>query len=200
MKINKNSWHYKVYAWTYEWGPPSHTNLCSYVQRMFWRSLWKVLYGTVVYLLYFLVMTPVAFLFGNRPSLFDKESSHYDQKLFKKYRGWYAYGFELYPGYILLPIALLYGEYQWWKHGLFTATVVHIMLALIVLGLFVLVILPDTDTGKLIIAWLSAKKQGVCPLVEFQDVSDPPDAPADPSIEEEIVDADILESIPFDSE
>lgn len=45
MLINKNSWHYKWWYLTYKvWNTkdidiPSYTNLCSYVQRLFWMTL-----------------------------------------------------------------------------------------------------------------------------------------------------------------
>jgi hypothetical protein len=45
MIINKNSWHYKIYRWTYwnnGFGVPNQTNLCQYVQRLFWMSLVNV--------------------------------------------------------------------------------------------------------------------------------------------------------------
>jgi hypothetical protein len=40
MKINKNSWHYKVWKLTYAGHSlPRVTNLCSYVQRIIWLGL-----------------------------------------------------------------------------------------------------------------------------------------------------------------
>lgn len=40
MQINKNSWHYKLWAKTYDYrDEPSSTDLCRYCHRVFWRLM-----------------------------------------------------------------------------------------------------------------------------------------------------------------
>jgi hypothetical protein len=62
MQINKNSFHYKWWRLTYKvWGIPDHnipwhSNLCSYVQRIFWitlftSALYLFLGGTLLFVL-----------------------------------------------------------------------------------------------------------------------------------------------------
>lgn len=51
MKLNKNSWHYKVWRDTFRSydGAPDNTDLCRYCHRIFWRLLlWAfLLFGTL---------------------------------------------------------------------------------------------------------------------------------------------------------
>lgn len=63
MKINTNSWHYKWWRLThtlYNSNYPATTNLCRYVQRIFWVTLGTVILGSVVALLFCFILCNTA--------------------------------------------------------------------------------------------------------------------------------------------
>lgn len=54
MKLNKHSWHYKMWASTFERGMvPYSTDLCRYCHRVFWRLVLWAFLGTVIAALLF---------------------------------------------------------------------------------------------------------------------------------------------------
>lgn len=75
MQLDKNSFHYKVWAWTHVGPTPIATNLCSYVQRIIWLPILYGLVGlifyTVVPVAFYLVATPIGVLFGYRPNVWS---------------------------------------------------------------------------------------------------------------------------------
>lgn len=56
MKINKDSWHYRFWAWTYRFisssTPPYSTDLCGYCQRIFWSGFFLTLSGSLIMTLF----------------------------------------------------------------------------------------------------------------------------------------------------
>src|SRR5580692_3485951 len=92
MKLNTNTWHYKVYDFTYDnmlnrENPPAQTNLCQYVQRIIWGSLWwgplHVLAAASIIAMvigvticYYVVGTPIALILGWRPRGINTLSSY----------------------------------------------------------------------------------------------------------------------------
>lgn len=50
MKLNKNSWHYKVWAKTFDSyaGPPTSTDLCRYCHRVFWQLVGYAIMGCML--------------------------------------------------------------------------------------------------------------------------------------------------------
>lgn len=136
MIINTNSWHYKLWCWTYtnnvvDKYPPLQTNLCSYVQRMFWIPLyWFLAYATTIILLLGLAVSIVGGL-----------------------------------GYL---------EYLGWSHHFSSTLLIHASLILAIMCFFGYVFLHNTNnqTVELAKEWASAKKQGICPLIEFTNSND----------------------------
>ena len=173
MKIDKNSWHYKAYAFTYDqrYFVPEHTNLCQYFQRLLvvlplQLLKFAFLFGCAGLLIvfYYLVMTPLAFPFGYKPTYVFGSSS----EIMVPYRGLKLWGVELYPWHFL--VLVLGGVLEWtWIHeqGLKHILIVQ-GISLGVLALIALIIgFLLSDTWEVIWKYLSAKKQGICPLVEF---------------------------------
>lgn len=53
MKLNRNSWHYKIWANSFDtWNPaPTSTDLCRYCHRIFWQLFGYALVGCVILLM-----------------------------------------------------------------------------------------------------------------------------------------------------
>ena len=123
MKLNKDSWHYKMWRDTFDvYEPvPTSTDLCRYCHRIFWHGL-----------LYIVMVIAAFFVVG--------------------------YSF-IYKGLI--------------QNTFITLTICGVLLGIV--GIIVLYIMwlkrdrgykePKTLVGK----WAQARKQQVCPLVEFVD-------------------------------
>jgi uncharacterized membrane protein len=70
MQINTNSWHYKLYRFTYtalDSYPPGQTNLCQYVQRTFWGTLLNITIGAFFALGFAVLITGIAKLIWHYP-------------------------------------------------------------------------------------------------------------------------------------
>lgn len=129
MIINKNSWHYKFWSWTYtnrleEKYPPSQTNLCSYVQRMIWIPLSYLMMALVVLAALLMIIGGAALL-----------------------------------------------EYKAWSTHPYVSMGVHISLVVVFIVCFGSIFwrLKDNSTVIVVREYLSAKKQGICPVIEFND-------------------------------
>ncbi len=131
MKIDKSSWHYKLWRKSFEdkWRVPEETDLCRYCHRVFWQVLGiAALAG--------MVLVCIGCLLG-------------------------LLGMFLYKGL--------------WQNTGVTLTVLAIGGAII--GLIVLYVKwlkggPKKQNTTLLGSWASARKQQVCPLVEFTDEDD----------------------------
>jgi hypothetical protein len=196
MQINKNTWHYKVWLWSYEaWGknPPNRspfdwderkvanytTNLCTYIQGTFWRIVGWLLASMVFLPCYYFIMTPIALCIGLRPmSPIRAFAGAGKDCAFKSYDGLRINDFELYPGYLVLPLLVLsliiFGECILWRASFWAGLIINSLLGLLVLGvggLFVVDVLDasNNQTWMLTKEWITAKKNGVCPLITFED-------------------------------
>lgn len=121
MQVNTNSWHYKWWNLTYAiWNSdaPSRTNLCRYVQRIFWVTLGSVLFGSLIAAVLIFIVSNVAMGIWHHP--------------------WIALAV---LGGVLGTIAIIVGIVSW----------------------------SDSETKEVMDAWVEAKTQGVCPLIEFTD-------------------------------
>ena|SRR5271165_439740 len=129
MILHKNSWHYKLYEFTFSSHieVPTTTNLCSYCQRIFWHGL-----------LWFFLASTIIFIVG--------------------------YGY-------------LYS-------ALYLHTIKTIIYTLVVIGIFFSIVLLacwreifhkkyNDRPPSLFKQWLTAKKQRICPLIEFANKEDP---------------------------
>jgi hypothetical protein len=167
MIIKKTSWHYKTWALTYRmWGmaPPDSTSLCPYVRNimlllpgsLLWLGI-ALLFG-LAYLFTLVLQTLGNFIIGFRPSGWDMSS--------QPYRGLRINHMEIYPWHVilfLLPLWILpkFANLSLWL----TALIVCGM----VVALFGAVKLWHSDALSIFKLWLKAKKEGVCPILDFEE-------------------------------
>lgn len=129
MIINKNSWHYRLWSWTYtnsleDKYPPSKTNLCSYVQRIVGIPLFYLLLFSFI----------ITIVLG-----------------------------------ILVGIGIV--EYEAWSIHPYRSLVGHLVIALLIGIVIGSVFWRETSNPTLVVMreYVSAKKQGICPLIEFNE-------------------------------
>ncbi len=172
MVINTASWHYKLWNWTYEIAggtSRASTNLCWYVQRIFWAGGFCLFFG--------LLTMPLWIWFG-RPSFNDSPAVAWP--------GFRIAGRTIYPFSLMLPLIFLGLEgcawHSNWKLSLeLHAGVIGMLAVLAAITAFILFVngdLDENETARLARAWIGAKTAGVCPLIEFKDEltsSDDPD-------------------------
>jgi hypothetical protein len=171
MKINKNSWHFRIYNWTYSaWdrGTPRKTNLCSYVQRILWipplTALFAVTLGSILVaanILAALFVTPVGF----RPkNIFFFE--------YRKYDGLGIGPITIYPIHVLLPALILWLNWHFSaRYGWAKVFYVDVAIAtpLCLLGAIALTCYLMWFRDPFVGDYLAAKKAGICPIVTFED-------------------------------
>lgn len=175
MNINKKSWHYKLYSWTYDaWDrsyTPERSNLCQYFQRIVWMGFFTFLWSAILSIGYVLVATPVLLLFGLRPVNVWEDHIISTQQLCEKYQGLKIGSFRLYPWQVLLPSVFLFLEWLWFHYASHWYYPLGVQLSIIEIFAFSIFFYEVSDNETVVIArnFLSAKKQGICPLVEFND-------------------------------
>ena len=159
------------YAWrlaSIYTAPPEKTNLC----RLFWRIVFNVISLPFVFLFYYSllgVFSAVMFWFAHRVDT-GKDTN----ELTKPFGKWPAIrGHRLYPVYFLLLALLVYA-------ARFAVPVAQFVMASwlitgIVMAVVVLLALANRvgiseglkELGKITREYARAKKQKVCPLIEF---------------------------------
>lgn len=172
MIIDKNSWHYQVYSFSYwnEWNKPKQTNLCQYVRRIVFMG--PIMGATALALACLMALTLVVMLvfgpiLGYAPPNWKKPWTCFD--------GMVKYKSVIYPWHVILVVALI--ALEWWVyvdcgiHPLVVQGEILGIIAVLIGMIFGLFVYCDSDTGKIINAYVSAKKQKVCPVVEFNEES-----------------------------
>ncbi len=180
MVINRNSWHYHVYDFSYTFSSrlltPTQTNLCQYVRRIAFVAPFVGI-GIAGMFCVLAIVTACTLLaapiFGYVPiqwskpwDIFEGMRKYEGLKVGKSYNA-----FQLYPWHVLLTViivgihVLMY--HAWGGHPLIVEGKVIGVIALIIAAIFGLFYYFDSSTGKVVNAYLAAKKQKVCPVVEF---------------------------------
>jgi hypothetical protein len=177
MIIDRNSWHYKLYSLTYLWvgGVPTRlmqkTNLCQYMRRiMLGVPWWGFLMGAII-----ILATLFGPIFGYVPRTINPmKFFENDMRKYQGLRLGRSYNtFQVYPWHVILAVlfigseALIY-HYCGARPMIVQASIVGGILALIGI-VFGTMMYLDSSTGKIIKEYISAKKQKVCPIVEFQN-------------------------------
>lgn len=180
MVINRNSWHYKVYDFTYLFSrkaTPRQTNLCQYVRR-FLLLPWIGILATVMAAFMVIIIT-CAFTFGpifgyvpktfNPLTFFEHDMHKYQGVKFgKSYNA-----FQLYPWHIILGLMFIAGHvaiyYECGIHPLVTEGEWVVGIVAAIAAFIGVMVYLDSSTGKVINGYLAAKKQKVCPVVEFKN-------------------------------
>ncbi len=177
MNINRDSLHFKLYRATYyldNYAYPTNTNLCQYVQRLvlsplilsFFAFLWTMLLVAFIFKATFWVLLGIS-----RPR---------DLKIFENFDNFVPFeGVRIGP-FLLRPSPLLNIPVLVFVSNIMLYFYVSKPLALalggceltvaaIVVGATNLAIFLKTDTGRLVRSALAAKKQRICPIVNFDE-------------------------------
>jgi hypothetical protein len=174
ITIDKNTWHYKTFAWTYRFWDSEykirdgHSNLCTYVQRLLWVLPFSIFLVAFLSLLY-IISIPFAWLFGGLPYNIWEDSPH--SAPWRSYPGFKVWGeVRLHPWVVAVPVAIIYGEWAWFHYAGWIRPVCIQGFLLAVVGMLAFFFwFKETNKTNLISEWFSAKKAGICPLVEFRD-------------------------------
>jgi hypothetical protein len=175
MQINKKSWHYTWYEWTYSLstnGVPEQTNLCRYTQRIFWMTplivlayIAGVISMIMVSAMYYLIMTPFALLLGGRPfNLFSSSERELRSEVFIRYES------PVYPYHFVLLAVFIWAEWMGWHHTPRLMAYTHLGVpAALLIFLGWAWLNHDSETFRLFKAWAAARKARICPVVEFKN-------------------------------
>jgi len=174
MMIDKNSWHYKVWEWSYtnpicDHYPPSQTNLCSYMRRILLLTPLNALLvaiGSILYtLVVFIPVVTFRWCIGYKTTSLDITQDT------QEYNGLrVANKVEIYPWHVLVPAAFIgiqawaFSKFNPGHVGIFDAVLAGIA-AVVVLTFFML----KSDKTEVFRDWFWARKQKICPTIEFGD-------------------------------
>lgn len=174
MIVNANSLHYKVYKTLKArtgCEVPEKTDLCAYVRYLVLMPLFLLFIFLPIWICYqvikavcFAPLTVILAFFGRRPTRYRCELES-----FTGYPGLKIGSLELHPWSIVLPLVVIASP--WFAYRL-SGTTASIITASVLVGIAAAigtVLFFSTETGKLAGAYLAAKKQRVCPIVEFAD-------------------------------
>jgi hypothetical protein len=185
MIINTSSWHYKIYNYTYGLGePPKQTNLCQYVRRLALAPFILTVFGLISIFVATLVVCIfiMAPLVGYLPTSLNPIKIYDYETPLEKYQGLPVgkgyWSFQLYPWHVILVGLFIAGNVAMVHHFGWHSVVIECQVFGYLIGLPALVFGIvwwyvhhddfEFETGRLISAYLSAKKQKVCPVVKFQ--------------------------------
>lgn len=174
MKINRNSWHYRLQD-ALEMDPWKKNNLCSY----FWNTVLSMLLGIMV-AFPLLGTSLIVFVWWVTYRSLDKV---YKSKHGETFAHYDKYLFALVLGTSLLAITSGLGALFYNLEPLESAWTVYAaafsMSVICSTGLYAIIKRATKDAGKyklkpettddLLSAWLKAKKQKICPLIEFTE-------------------------------
>ena len=186
MRIRKDTWHYRVWKFTYFLGKePDYTNLCRYVSRTILLPIpcgfgWLCL----------IALCAVVFIIGNAFTilsgtgvLFVWEEKNEKGELVSmlwKFPDLSVGGRHVQPSAIVLPsyvlliiAAIVYmSPYATMTYAGYALAVIAALALLLVIGAAVVdgyKKLGRWEGWKLFMAYLKAKKQGVCPVITFDE-------------------------------
>jgi len=159
LTISKKSWHYKLYDLSYSiWSlyPKDYGNLCQYVRRLLFLPLALVVVSIIIGFVSIFIIP-----FGHYPYNFSLSESfdityrRYDEN--SKVKAWY----------ITVPLIIIGMFYLFYRVGALGSilTGMGFIVGLIVLVVLFLFVKEETIVGE----WVKAKKQGICPLIDFKD-------------------------------
>ena len=180
MNINKNSWHYKVWKeFTDHKSYQGEANFCEYTRTIFIKApaccLLVLVLGSLIVIGQILI-APFVIPFGWRPvgPAFFKESNSDFIVRYEGIRIWRGQElFVLYPWHVLLPIALVVGQWAiihyngWFWPGVIESCMLVVLS--IIMGAAWWCENGNSETVRLIKAKAAAKHRMICPLITFTD-------------------------------
>jgi len=183
MIINKDSWHYKAWRWTYDraYQVPDNTNLCPYMRRIMFlvpiKALVRFVVATVS-LTCLAIVAGIRWCFGYKTVSTDWDDSPVE------YAGLPVAGRQLYPWHVLVPAAaigleaLLAHSGGWVGFGIVNGIILGCA-ALTALGMWFFC----SDSTEIFRTWADAAHRKVCPVIEFGDHYDAQMSDEEPAIE-----------------
>lgn len=176
MKLKKSGFIYKVTYnnfFYHEKDKPESENLC----KLFWTFLFTLIVAFPMYLLAFSIVTFISFFFARYPSLPSQGS----EIKFIPYKKWpTVFGQRIYPFFLIISvetifilrhlIICMYNSFS--SDGLinflsFLQWPIYLCCIICLFG-YLYWIKDKSEIIKLINAYLSAKKQKVCPIIVFE--------------------------------
>lgn len=176
MIVKKDSWHYKIYDFSYgNYIISNKTNLCQYVNRICFVGIPKAIgiFVGLLFLVPFMVIIStivhfIKFLFGYRPDMKHWHDWVEIQKESIKYKSLNIKGFSIYPYHILIMGFIIWLQYLAYYHFKLILIIEGFILGM--LGLIVAIWwFLTSEKTNLLRQYIAAKKQGICPIVEFKD-------------------------------
>ena len=167
MKINKRSWHYRVYC-EFTAHPERHAEryetLCSYFWKVIGGVILIAIFGPILILGVGTILI-LGWFFGFWPNIGKYEEGHglfhSDYKFDGRRRHVFA------PWEIATVAGLIYWAFASWET--FSIFLMIIAAIAVFAGLMFLVFKGwKTETFRLVRAYISAKKRGICPLITFE--------------------------------
>ena len=170
MQINTKSWHYKVYKSTYilTEDTPLSSNLCQYMRRLASTPFFYLLFA-VIFCIY-TVCGIVGLTIGYCPNYNLEKIKAFEQYKLPTFRG-----HTVYPIVIIAPLLLLWlnmsmafggNHYFFFEVEGFSAGLLSLFG---LVGAYAWYDNKNYYEPNVFSQWLDAKKQKVCPLVQFID-------------------------------
>lgn len=172
LTVNKKSLHYWVYKATYSMfgsNTPNDTNLCQYFRRLMLSPLFFLTFAMIVpvvtatILIAMTLLTILRLPFGYYPNGIGLEE-------FAQYPGLkIGTSFELYPYHIGIVAAFVALNYWCFKTGYATAAIILdgiVIVPFVIIAMYL--IFKKTEFSDLISNYWKAKKEKICPLIEFE--------------------------------
>ena len=177
MKIKKNGWIDKI-AYGLNAKCPEHTNLC----KLFWRTLFMLFIGWPLTLVLIAVALFVAYAIGffmaSKPTIGMSMAS---EKAFVPIEKWpKIMGHRIWPINVISLCAIVCVAWQYVPAAAMAVTgwlSVNVSMAMMIfVGALLIIALGyairkffESELWELAKAYISAKKQKICPIVEFVD-------------------------------
>ncbi len=164
VQIDKKGFVFKV-AYGLNCYSPDSKSLC----LLFWKFVFMVFLGWPAFILYVIVAALFLFLFAHRLGFFKGE--HFDESY--RFKNWpEIHGHRIWPVIFVLPVlAYYFPNYVFAPVAIaaFVGFAVSISLG-VLFGWFFSV---NNEVGTLFVSYIKAKKEKVCPIVEFVDMDRP---------------------------
>jgi len=182
MKINPNSWHARIYSWSYWFSfdnAPTITDLCTYMRRLMFVAPFMLLFRAFLYAMFTVAAIP-AWIIGWYPTYqLDAEKGYWSKQppTFKRYEGFSIGTWVIYPWYVLVPMIIL-AIHGGMIYNHCWAVLIGEGIAFLIVGLIVGVIYWSEHTTisipnypSIFGEYFHAKTQRFCPMVEIVDPS-----------------------------
>ena len=178
MVINKETWHYKLYRNSYlrVLDVPEMTTLCQYARRVLLMAVARLILRPMIFVVWFPVAVFTSLLplmFGYYPTkstfLGPYADKHEDEDFkMRKYPALNVAGLKLYPYHALLVLGGLALLLQLPYVVLGIAAIMAVFCGTLWL-LYRIIRFSKTETGHLMVAYIKAKKEKICPIVKFDN-------------------------------